>query len=198
MDIREYKKALRTKTKKFRRNLALDYKKRLDDSITEIFLSSQIYKECSSVFCYVSTPIEVDTKSIIEKALADGKTVAVPRCIAGTRFMEFIPIKSFEDLEKGSFGVLEPKTELTQRAREDEKTICLIPALMYDSKGYRLGYGGGYYDRFLSRFTGKTIGLIYSQNISKKIFHGRYDVPVSYIVSQSSMRKIPKIQRNID
>ena len=193
MDIREYKKTLRNKTKKYRRTLDPNYKKKLDKKISKIFLDSCLYKDASTIFCYVSTPIEVDTKIIIEKALSDGKTVAVPRCIKNTRFMEFIPIKSYNDLEKGTFGVLEPKKCFTEGIKGDENTVSLIPALMYDSKGYRLGYGGGYYDRFLSRFKGKSVGIIYSQNITKKLLKGRYDVPVSYIISQSSLRKISQI-----
>ena len=195
MDIREYKKSLRNKVKKFRRNLDPCYKEKMDNRIADIFLNSQLYKNSTTVLCYVSTPIEVNTKKIIETALSEGKAVAVPRCIKNTRFMEFIPIKSYDDLEKGTFGVLEPKPHLTNSIKYDKNTVCLIPALMYDSSGYRLGYGGGYYDRFLSKFKGKSVGIIYSHNITHHLFHGRYDVPVSYIISQSYLKKI---SRNID
>ena len=195
MDIREYKKELRTNCKKFRKSMNPDYKKKLDGKITENFLNSDLYKNCLSLFCYVSTDIEVNTKEIISRALSDGKIVAVPRCIKGTRFMDFIKITSFNDLEGGSYGVLEPREEFTEKLLGDKNTVCLIPALTYDKNGYRLGYGGGYYDRFLSEFKGISVGIIYSQNITQKLIHGKYDVPVSFIISQSAIKKTNLIKK---
>lgn len=196
MDIREYKKELRTNCKKFRKSMKSDYKKKLDEKITRNFLNSDLYKNCLSLFCYVSTDIEVNTKEIISKALSDGKTVAVPRCIKGTRLMDFIKITSFDDLEEGSYGVLEPREEFSEKLLGDSDTVCLIPALTYDKSGYRLGYGGGYYDRFLSEFKGISVGIIYSQNITQKLIHGKYDVPVSFIISQTSIKKTSLIKNS--
>lgn len=184
MDIREYKKALRKEIKTFRRNIPIETKKEYDEKITETFLSSLAYKNANAVLCYVSTEIEVDTYAILKKAFADKKTVAVPRCIPNTHFMDFIIIKSFDDLEKGSYGVLEPKLNITEKITNDKKSICVIPALLYDDFGYRLGYGGGYYDRFLADFKGKAVGIIYSENLKESLSHGKYDIPVSEIFTE--------------
>ena len=115
MDIREYKKEIRINCKKFRKSMNQDYKKKMDEKIADNFLKSNLYMKCSSLLCYVSTDIEVSTKEIISKALSDGKTVAVPRCIKGTRYMDFIKITSFDNLESGTYGVLEPRKEFSEK-----------------------------------------------------------------------------------
>lgn len=192
MDIREYKKNMREQVKVQRKELDAAKKKKLDSQIAARFLATRSYKKCQSLFCYVSTPIEVDTIAIINQAFADNKIVAVPRCIPNTRNMEFIQIKSFDDLERGTFGVLEPKLSLKTPFVGNSHSICIIPALMYDKSGYRLGYGGGYYDRYLAGFKGKTVGIIYSFNITEKLIHGKFDIPVSRLVTQNSIEK-PKV-----
>ena len=159
-------------------------KKEYDRKITEKFLSSTAYKNANAILCYVSTEIEVDTFAILKKAFSDKKIVAVPRCIPNTHFMDFIIIKSFDDLEKGAYGVLEPKLTITEKIIGDEKSICVIPALLYDYFGYRLGYGGGYYDRFLADFKGNAIGIIYFENLKDSLSHGKYDIPVSEIFTE--------------
>ena len=142
---------------------------------------------CGTVLTYVSKPIEVDTIALIERALADGKRVAAPRCVEGRREMEFFLIHSLEDLAAQTFGVLEPVRERCVLLEDFEGSICIVPALAYDRRGYRLGYGAGYYDRFLSQYTGPKIGVIYAHNLRPRLWHGRYDVPVDLIVTESRL-----------
>lgn len=189
-DIREYKKNLRNEIKRFRKNMPKELKQNYDNKISDIFLSSSTYKLSDMVLSYVSTDIEVDTMKIILKAFEDKKIVAVPRCIKNSRKMEFIVINSLNDLEKGSFGVLEPKLTIVKKANPTNKSVCIIPALSYDKFGYRLGYGGGYYDRFLSNFKGNKVGIIYNENITEQLIHGKFDIPVTQIVSQTKIKKV--------
>ena len=190
-DIREQKNALREKYKQIRKEMPADMKKVRDEKILYKLTSLPVYKNCETVLTYVSTPIEVDTRMLIEKALSDGKKVAVPKCIKGTRDMEFYLINSFDDLEEGSFSVLEPVPEKCVPLKKINKAICIVPALAYDRYGYRLGYGKGYYDRFLSAHKNVfKIGFGYCCCTETKLNHGRYDIPVDFLVTEKYVKNV--------
>lgn len=188
-DIREYKKQLRSCFKEKRISMTADEKSEKDRKIFEKLTAMSAYKNAERIFAYVSTGIEVDTLMLMEKALSDGKRVAVPRCIDGTREMDFYYIRSFDDLEKGSFGVLEPKTQCCEKADDLSSGVCIVPGLSFDTEGYRLGYGGGYYDRFLSRYTGLVkIGICYCSCISRKLIRGNFDINTDYVVTEKYVK----------
>lgn len=188
-DIREYKSALRAKYKEKRMNLSSEEKQQLDSSILRRVVSSRTYKECETLLTFVSTAIEVDTHKLIQTALQDGKTVAVPRCVSGTREMEFFRISSMEDLESGTFGVLEPVPERCEKIAEFPKPMCIVPGLAFDLAGYRLGYGKGYYDRFLSAHPELVnVGVCYCCCTLNRLIHGRFDVAVNYLITEKYMK----------
>ena len=147
------------------------------------------YQRNSVLLIYVSTSIEVDTFRIIHQALADGKRVAVPRCVPDTRNMEFYYIDSTDELAPGMFGVLEPQPNPERLYKESEGGLCIVPAFSYDWRGYRLGYGKGYYDRFLSRFEGNMVGICYSECVQRSLPHGRFDRPVELLVTETYLRR---------
>lgn len=188
-DIRPLKADLREQYKSLRRKMTPSEKKTCDDIITNRITALWQYKHCDLLLSYVSTPIEVDTLEIIKKALADGKKVAAPRCVNGTRNMEFYRIRSLNDLERGSFGVMEPVPEKCEIVNDFTNSLCLVPALCYDWKGFRLGYGKGYYDRFLAGYDGHMIGICYSDCIRRRLPHGRYDKPVELLVTDRYLRR---------
>ncbi len=189
IDLREYKGNLRADIKQRRLQMDKRYKSRLDGRIRQRLISTYQYRECDTLLIYASTAIEVDTFSIIEHALNHGRRVALPRCISGTRDMVFHYITDTNQLKPGSFGVLEPTEDLPVWQTEDGG-LAVVPALSLDSFGYRLGYGGGYYDRFLSKFTGETVGITYSENFCYRLNHGRYDVPLGAVLTDKFVRKI--------
>ena len=84
--------------------------------------------------------------------------------------------------------MLEPRVPGCEKLEDYTGSLCIVPALMYDLKGYRLGYGGGYYDRFLAGYTGYTIGLTYRRNILRFLHYGRFDVPVDMVVTEDFFR----------
>lgn len=160
----------------------------LDESITQKLLATPEYAETTTVLTYVSVSSEVSTRMIIERALCDGKTVAVPRCLPGHR-LEFVAIASLEQLVAAPFNLLEPAKELPALT-EDQKnnSICIVPALLVDAKGYRLGYGAGFYDRFLSTYPGKKICLAYQQSLSRTTLpHTAFDVAVDVVITESEV-----------
>ena len=160
----------------------------LDNRITQKLLATSEYAEATTVLTYVSVSSEVSTRMFIECALRDGKTVAVPRCLPG-HCLEFVAIASLEQLVAAPFNLLEPAKELPA-VTEDQKnnSICIVPALLVDTKGYRLGYGAGFYDRFLSTYPGKKICLAYQQNLSRKMLpHTAFDITVDLVITESEV-----------
>ena len=142
VDIRAYKNSLRDKAKAMRRGMDQEKKAEMDRQITERICSLYQYREAKTLLCYVSKPIEVDTIPLLRRALADGKQVACPRCVEGTRQMDFYIIEGLDDLEKRTFGVLEPKVPGCKLLTDFSRSLCIVPALMYDLMGYRVGFGG--------------------------------------------------------
>ncbi|MDL2232032.1 5-formyltetrahydrofolate cyclo-ligase [Ruminococcaceae bacterium OttesenSCG-928-L11] len=189
-DLRVYKRSLRQRYRSLRKSLTPEEKTDFDSRILHNLCSLDAYKSCKTVLTYVSTPEEINTHPLIERALADGKTVAVPYCIDGTRNMDFYIIHSLDELVPRTFGVLEPVAETSRKLTDFRHSICILPGIAFDQYGYRLGYGGGYYDRFLSHvYKGTTIGVCYDRCTKGFLSHGRYDVPCRMIVTETSCRK---------
>lgn len=178
--LRAYYKALRQN---------LSDKPIKDKLIYNRFVNSNIYKNTKCIFFYASLSDEVDTYSLIEKALLDKKTVALPKCNKEKLIMTFYEIESLKDLEKGSYGILEPVTCL-KKASFDENTLCVVPGLAFDKEGYRLGYGKGYYDRFLTSFVGKSVGLCYDEGMCDKLITNIYDISVSQVITDKEIYHI--------
>lgn len=188
-DIRPVKAGLRDMYKALRRAMPPEVKQQHDAAIARRVTSLWQYKRNDTLLAYVSTAIEVDTLAIMRQAWADGKKVAVPRCVPGTRDMEFYYISSIEELRPGTFGVLEPLPDPKKRLTNLDSGLCLVPALCYDWKGFRLGYGKGYYDRFLARFNGNMIGICYSECVRRRLPSGRFDRPVELLVTERYLRR---------
>lgn len=194
-DIRKVKDRIRRRSRDFREGLTREAKAELDRAILDRITSMRIYTDNNLILTYVSTPIEVDTRGLIKRALADNKTVAVPRCIKGSRDMEFYIIKSLDDLEKGTFGVLEPKADVCQKLTDTSHSVCIVPGLSFDCSGYRVGYGKGYYDRFLSGYRGYTVGICYKPCVEWRFPHGFFDKPVDLLITERYIRKTTKNSR---
>ena len=184
IDIRPIKKQMRSSCKEARRSMDKALKANYDKKIQNKLLNLFLVREADVVLTYVSTEIEVKTLDFIETLLKQGKKVGVPKCFNEKGDMDFFIIKSLSDLESGFFGVQEPDITTAEKTATTEKSICVVPAFLFDEKGYRLGYGKGYYDRFLSKFQGKTVGICYEENICDSLMHGKYDRPVGLIVTE--------------
>lgn len=145
------KKQFRTKLLAKRNTLSADYCDMSDRLIRRNLKSLPEYRRSQVIFVYVSTENEVDTRHLIAEALEEGKHVAVPRCERGKPgMMEACEIHSMSDLEPGTWGIPEPKTGC-RKVEPEEIDLCVIPCISMTESGIRLGYGGGYYDRYLER-----------------------------------------------
>jgi len=150
------------------------------ERIFENIISLPEYENAHSVFAYVSTGSEPDTIQLIKHALSDGKTVAVPLSLPGGH-MELCVINSLSELVPGRYGIPAPP-EGAARLSPEEVSLALIPALAFDENGFRLGRGGGYYDRFLASTGACTVGLAYSDFV-RSVPLEEHDMPVSLLVT---------------
>ena len=183
-NVREEKRRLRKRYKKLRRECPPEVKARLDKSLTEQVLGMEEYKNAQKLFIFVSSSIECDTSRIISDALNSGKKVAVPRCTEKTGIMHFYYISSKDDLSSGAFSLLEPDPEKCERVKNLSTGLCVVPGLCFDMEGYRLGFGKGYYDRFLDDFGGVTVGICYSKYIEKQLPRGVHDRHTDILVTE--------------
>ena len=181
------KRQMRTKYKKIRVLMPQNKKKQYDDQIFENLLKCEAFKNASIILTYVSTDTEVCTEKIIEYCFQNNIKIAVPRCNKNHN-MNFYWYNSSTDFEISSYGIKEPIPGKNNLASFLENAVCIVPGLAFDYYGYRLGYGGGYYDRFLSEHKRlKTIGLCYSENMIDKLVTDKYDQPVDYIITEKTL-----------
>lgn len=182
MDIRAYKNELREYYSQKRRSLPDVEKKRLDDLIADRFLNMAAYKHAKQILLYASTEMEISTYKIFQKALCDRKKCFFPKCYDHSK-MDFFRIESENDFMIDAYNIKAPANE-AEKYCPQPSDIIIVPALSYDFKGFRLGYGKGFYDRFLIDFLGTRIGLCYSGFMTNELPRGRYDLAVNVIVTE--------------
>ena len=184
LDQKKKKDALRELAKERKRGISAE---RLDKANGEIhlrLLQSPFFLEAERLFSYVSMEGEVDTRIILETALQMGKRVCVPRCIPGKEhLMEAVEIHSMEELIPQAYGILEPRKELPSSA-DWCFDLSLIPCVMADQRGGRLGHGAGYYDRFLEKSKGKKLCLCFSWLLYDKIPMEKTDIPMDALLTE--------------
>lgn len=164
-----------------------EYKHTLDIEIASRLLCTREYMNSKTILTYVSKKGEVDTIGIIHAAFVNKKQVAVPYC-KGEGEMSFYLITSMDDLVKGKFGLMEPDTKKCRLLDDFTDSMCIVPAFTFDPQGHRLGYGGGYYDRFLSTYKGVSAGLCYGTFLKWDLPCEPHDIPVELLVTDRYAR----------
>lgn len=173
--------------KLIRASLTDSEKEFFDSRIIFSLINSRLYRESNLILTYVSFGSEINTLPLIEHALKNGKRIAVPKCIDNN--MCFCEIHGTNDLVSGKFGILSVKEDNTDYIFDFSSALCVVPGLSFDSNGNRIGYGGGYYDRFLCDKNITSVGLTYERCISRIIPTEEFDIPVDYVITESSLKK---------
>lgn len=181
----EEKQRLRSVMRRMERELPQRYKQSADQAITAHLVAIPEYQEASTVFCFVGTIHEIDTRPILADALATGKRLCVPLCV-GKGIMELRQIHSLEELSTGAYGILEPPEE-SPVVCPDEVDLAILPCLTCNHLGQRLGQGGGYYDRFLSGYRGGTVLLCREKLIREEIPLEPHDYPVPWVLTETCL-----------
>lgn len=144
---------------------------------------SDVYKKANMILCYVSFGDEVDTYRLITQSFDDGKIIAVPYC-TGKR-MEFRIINSLDNLTSGKFGIMTADDTCPVLEKSDD-ALCIVPALSIDKNFNRLGYGGGFYDRFLSANSGViSIGICYDDCVADFLPTEKTDIPLDGYITEN-------------
>ena len=144
-----------------------------------LFADSELYRNASAIYGYLPYNQEVRTVPMLEQALRDGKRVAVPKVYGDE--MRFIWMTDLTQVEKGYSGIPEPVAD--GPVADDETALVLMPGLAFDPQGHRIGYGGGFYDKFLSREPNHpTLALCYEFQMLPELETEAHDIPVDYVI----------------
>lgn len=160
----------------------------INRAITANVLSQSVYQSCQTLFVYCSTPEEIDTRAIITDALRHDKRVCLPKCMPGHR-MQLRQIASFDDLTEQTYGIDEPGSHCPVILPE-QVDLCIIPALACDASGARLGYGGGFYDRFLTQTQACRMVLCAQERILPYVPVQPHDIRCDCIVTEQEVMLI--------
>ncbi|PKM96009.1 MAG: 5-formyltetrahydrofolate cyclo-ligase [Firmicutes bacterium HGW-Firmicutes-1] len=180
------KNLLRKKCLFQRNQLSLKTVSTLSYQIMSKFIQTDLYKNSDELFSYVGIKNEVDTLGMIEKALAEGKRIAVPKTFH-KGIMKFYYICSLEELVLGKFDLLEPRN-IIEEAKPNQCSIFIVPGIAFDRSKNRLGYGAGFYDRYLQNNQyHKSIALAYESQIVDEIPTHSYDVPMDLIITDKNI-----------
>ena len=191
IEIKQRKNELREAYKEKRRLLSPEEKREKDGKICELFMSLVSYRYSDTILMYSPLKNEIDVLPIGKNALEKNKNVAFPLCDSTKSTMTYHLVTDVDnDLKKGSFGILEPHSFLPEFNMKQTNAVILVPGLVFDKKGYRIGYGKGYYDRYLSSFKGTKIGICYSDFILDEVPRGRFDTSVDFIITEKGVKKL--------
>ena len=142
------------------------------------------YKDADVILLYFPTRSEPDISPLADIARRDGKKIAFPISVTKDCTLDFRFISSPDELEIGAYGIREPRAD-AERATLSDRTLCIVPALAVDTDGYRLGYGKGYYDRFLSTFEGNAVVAIHSSLVCERLPRNDTDIPIKTIITET-------------
>ena len=149
------------------------------EKLAALFLASEAYKNAGTIYGYLPYNQEVRTVPMLQQALKDGKKVAVPKCYGDQ--MEFIYLEDLTQVEKGYADIPEPIAD--GPIARDKTALVLMPGLAFDPQGHRIGYGGGFYDKYLSAEPGHpTLALCYEFQMLPHLETEDHDIPVDTVI----------------
>ncbi len=174
------KKNMRSKYRQIRNSINEEQRRESSAKIMTDIIESDFYKHAKLIFVYVSYLSEVDTSRLIEHSLAVGKRVCVPHTLDNhVMLANEIFAESRYVLDR--YGIKTPVEE--HFVDKSEIDLTIVPGLAFDSLGFRLGYGGGYYDKFLSDYTGTSVGVAYQKCVCDEIIPDTFDIPVDILIT---------------
>ncbi|WP_277630277.1 5-formyltetrahydrofolate cyclo-ligase [Atopococcus tabaci] len=162
-------------------------RKEIEKQLHEYLFNSKLWKNAQVVGVTISGETEWDTRAIIERGWQDNKIVCVPKTKPQTKEMVFYAIDDFSQTEKGFFNLVEPLPEKAETVNKESIDLLIVPGLLYNKYGYRIGFGGGYYDRFLEDFHRSTVSLLHSSQLMEDIPLKPHDIPVQYLITEKGL-----------
>ena len=185
MDITEEKRSLRAAVRTKARTLDEAYQQAASAAICRHLTAHPAYHAAAVVLAFVGTKYEVDTEALLRGVWADGKALCVPRC-REEHLMDVCAIRSYDDLESGAYGILEPKADCPVVSPQDID-FAVIPCVTFDRSGSRLGQGGGYYDRFLPLLRCPTFLVCREKLVVEHVPCETHDCRCDYLVTENGV-----------
>lgn len=183
MPLLAEKAALRRQLRQLRQGIPPEERARAAQAAARVVCALPEFVQAHTVLLYLATGEELETAPILQEALRLGKTVGVPRC-EGPGQMRFYRYLPEHPPAPGAYGILEPDAACCPPVTRWEGSLCITPGLAYDRTGHRLGYGGGYYDRFFAGYSGIRLGLCYQRLLLPALPTGPDDRPVELVVTE--------------
>ena len=156
--------------------------------IADFLMNENEFRKAEVIGLTVSAFPEVDTRQLIERCWQAGKRTAVPKCDPLTRAMTFRIIEDFSQLETVYMKLLEPIEDKTEEVNPEGIDLMIVPGVVYAPDGYRIGFGGGYYDRYLTRYAGPTVSLAFEEQLADSVPVEKHDIPVQRICTELGCR----------
>ncbi len=182
------KASLRAGFLEMRKNMPASKKAAADKHICANLLSLDEIKNASTVLAYAPFRGEIDLVPVFYELSSSGKRVGFPKCMPEHRmiFREC----GYGELVQQKYGILEPTESAPEISAFSDSDVCIIPCLAISGEGHRLGYGGGYYDRFLASFPGKKIVAVYNDFITNEVFNEEFDIPAEIILTEEGVIRV--------
>lgn len=190
--LREHKALLRREARARWDRITGSYRVQAEARIRSRFLSLLCLRDAETVLTYYPGEREVNVLPLVDACRARGIRIAYPRCGAAPGEMTFHYVSGEDELIPGRYGIPAPRADAPLYDRQsDRKTICIVPGLLFDRSGIRLGHGGGYYDRFLSEFSGIRVGMTFSAAVWEEgLPCGKYDLPVHVLITEKGVTTV--------
>ncbi len=180
--------------KKSLRNTLLDKRAEYEPTTRRLYdelalknlMQSDAYRASKRIFTFISFGEEISTHALIRESISRGLEVYVPITERGNPHMRLSRLRSMDDLILGHYGILTPHPDALEFADPNAPDLVIVPGLAFDAGGYRLGYGGGFYDRYFSSLTSDPVklGYCYSFQLVEQLPHESHDIPVDRVITE--------------
>ncbi|WP_343042060.1 5-formyltetrahydrofolate cyclo-ligase [Ornithinibacillus caprae] len=182
------KKELRKATISKLKNLSIAERQKIEEQLIHNLLHSDQWNKANTIGITVSQGFEWNTKKIIEAGWKADKIISVPKCIPSDKKLDFYQLVNFNQLEVVYYNLLEPDPKQTNKIEFDQIDLLIVPGLLFDRYGFRIGFGGGYYDRLLANYTGETVSLVSEVQLVHEVPTETFDLPVKHLVTETGIR----------
>ncbi|WP_010096998.1 5-formyltetrahydrofolate cyclo-ligase [Ornithinibacillus scapharcae] len=183
------KKEIRDSIIKSLQDLSDEDKRIIELQLYQHLFESEAWKNSTRIGITISRGMEWDTRAIIEEGWKQGKEIVVPKCIPGEKKLLFYRLHHFSELETVYYNLLEPKPLDANLVLSEQIELVIVPGVVFNKKGYRIGFGGGYYDRFLSTYNGHTLSLLSRLQLMDDIPIESHDIPVKQLITEAGIVK---------
>ncbi|MBP1971769.1 5-formyltetrahydrofolate cyclo-ligase [Virgibacillus natechei] len=165
-------------------------KQAIEKKLTTHLVTSTLWKNANTIGITMAQGYEWETKLIIEHAWEQNKTICVPKCNPVDKKLTFYQLTSYDQLEIVYYNLKEPKPNRANEIGKAAIDLLIVPGLVFDKSGFRIGFGGGYYDRFLMDYPNETASLMHQNQIVEELPREEFDLPVHYLITDKGINRI--------